>query len=171
MQTWIQPPACSDHGWHRIMSSYWLSHFYLMKNTPNCWSILVLIVGCLTSLLTSHNPKNNWCLSRIFGARFGGKNRSLSTCKLWSKQIRSWAQFLLIWLISFSRHIQWNPSKADPICPDGTFKEIIDELLFNCIKKFLCPFCFYSFFLTMWKRIIRLLSLWTPTRPYLSLLS
>jgi hypothetical protein len=31
MQKWIQPPACSDHGLHRILSSYWLAHFHLMK--------------------------------------------------------------------------------------------------------------------------------------------
>ncbi len=31
MQKWTQPPACSVHGLHRILSSYWLAHFYLMK--------------------------------------------------------------------------------------------------------------------------------------------
>ncbi len=31
MQNWTQPPACSDHGLHRILSSYWLAHCYLMK--------------------------------------------------------------------------------------------------------------------------------------------
>ncbi len=33
MQKWIQPPACSDHSLHRILSSYWLAHFYLMKKS------------------------------------------------------------------------------------------------------------------------------------------
>ncbi len=33
MQKGNQPPACSDHGLHRILSSYWLAHFYLMKNS------------------------------------------------------------------------------------------------------------------------------------------
>jgi hypothetical protein len=74
MQKWIQPPACLDHGLH----------------PPNCCSILVLIAGCWNSLLTNHNPKNNWCLSRIFVAWFGGKDRGLSTCKLWSKQAEGW---------------------------------------------------------------------------------
>ncbi len=31
MQNWTQPPACSDHGLHRILSSNWLAHCYLMK--------------------------------------------------------------------------------------------------------------------------------------------
>ncbi len=31
MQKWIQPPACLVHGLHRILSSYWLGHFHLMK--------------------------------------------------------------------------------------------------------------------------------------------
>ncbi len=33
MQKWIQPPTCSVHGLHRILSSYWLAHFYLMKKS------------------------------------------------------------------------------------------------------------------------------------------
>jgi hypothetical protein len=28
-----KPPACSDHGLHRILSSYWLVHFHLMKKS------------------------------------------------------------------------------------------------------------------------------------------
>ncbi len=61
MQIWIQPPACLDHGLHRILSSFWLAHFYLMKNLPKCCFFLVWIAG-----VTSCNPKNNWCLSGIF---------------------------------------------------------------------------------------------------------
>ncbi len=33
MQKWIQPPTCSVHGLHRILSSYWLAHCYLMKKS------------------------------------------------------------------------------------------------------------------------------------------
>jgi hypothetical protein len=33
MQKCIQPPACSDHGLHKILFSYWLAHFYLMKKS------------------------------------------------------------------------------------------------------------------------------------------
>ncbi len=43
MQKWLQPPACSDLGLHRILSCYWLAHFHLMKNPPKCTSILVWI--------------------------------------------------------------------------------------------------------------------------------
>ncbi len=42
----------------------------------------------------SHNPKNNWCLSRIFGARFGKKHIGLSTCKPWSEQAGGLEAFL-----------------------------------------------------------------------------
>jgi hypothetical protein len=31
IQKLIQPPACSDHGLYRILSSYWLAPFYLLK--------------------------------------------------------------------------------------------------------------------------------------------
>ncbi len=33
MQKLNQPPACSDHCLHRILSSNWLAHFYLMKKS------------------------------------------------------------------------------------------------------------------------------------------
>jgi hypothetical protein len=41
----------------------------------------------------SRNTKNIWCLSHIFGAWFGGNDRGLSTCKLWSKQEGGWIHF------------------------------------------------------------------------------
>jgi len=33
MQKRIQPPDCSDHSLHRILSSYWLAHCNLMKKS------------------------------------------------------------------------------------------------------------------------------------------
>jgi hypothetical protein len=33
MQKLIQPPACLVHGLHRILPSYWLAHFHLMKKS------------------------------------------------------------------------------------------------------------------------------------------
>ncbi len=44
------------------------------------------VVGILHIILSSRNPKTNWCLSRINGVRFGEKDRGLSTCKPWSEQ-------------------------------------------------------------------------------------
>ncbi len=88
MQKCIQPPAyvciasCLPIGWRTFV---------------RC-SILVWIAGCWNFLLTSHNPKNNWCLSRIFGAWFGKKDRGLSTCKPWSKQVGGWIHFCMKWL-------------------------------------------------------------------------
>jgi hypothetical protein len=70
--------SCLPVGWRTFI--WW-------KNPPKCCSMFVWIAGCWNSLLTTRNPKNNWCLSRIFGARFGGKDRSLSTCKPWSKKL------------------------------------------------------------------------------------
>ncbi len=95
MQKWIQPPACLDHGLHRILSTYWLAHYFWWKNLPKCCFILVLIAGCWSSLLTSRNPRNNWCHSCIFGACFSRKNHGLSTCKPWSKQDGGWIHFCM----------------------------------------------------------------------------
>ncbi len=95
MQKWIQSPACWDHGLHRILSSYWLAYFYLMKKSAKVLLYFGLDAGCWDSLLTSRNPKNNWCLSRIFGARYGGKDRGWSTCKPWSQHVGGWIYFCM----------------------------------------------------------------------------
>jgi hypothetical protein len=66
IQKCLQPPACSGHGLYRILSSDWLAHFYVMKKSAKCRSILVLIAGRSSHIpLTSHSPKNNCWLSRI----------------------------------------------------------------------------------------------------------
>ncbi len=78
--------SCLPIGWHTFI--WW-------KNLPKCCSVLVWIAGCWNSILTSSNPKNNWCLSSIFGAWFGGKDRGLSTCKPWSKQAGDWIHFCI----------------------------------------------------------------------------
>jgi hypothetical protein len=84
MQNWTQPPDCLDHGLHRILSSYWLAHFYLMKKSAK--ELLYFGLEWWNSLPSSRNPKDNWCLSRIYGVQFGEKDRGVSTCKLWSEQ-------------------------------------------------------------------------------------
>ncbi len=61
-----------------------------MKKSAKVLLYFGLDCGCGNSLFKSRNPKNNWCLSCIFGARFGGKDRGLSTCKPWSKQAAGW---------------------------------------------------------------------------------
>ncbi len=84
-QKWIHTPACSDHGLYRILSSYWLVHFYLMKKSAKGLHYFGLDCGMLEFSLTSRNPKKNCCLSRISGARFIGKDRGLCTYKPWSE--------------------------------------------------------------------------------------
>ncbi len=86
MQNLTQPPACSDHGLHRILASYWLAHFYLMKKSAKELLYFGMDWGMMKSLPSSRNPKNNWWLSHIYGIRFGEKDRGLSTCKLWTEQ-------------------------------------------------------------------------------------
>jgi hypothetical protein len=46
-QKLIQPPACSDHGLLRILSSYWLAHFYLMKKSAKVLLYFGLDCGML----------------------------------------------------------------------------------------------------------------------------
>ncbi len=54
MQKLIQPPACSDQGLHRILSSYWLVTFYLMKKSTKVLLYFGLGYGMLECF--THEP-------------------------------------------------------------------------------------------------------------------
>ncbi len=69
--------SCLPIGWRTFI--WW-------KNPPKCSSILVWDAEWWNFLHASRNPKNNWCFSRIYGVRFGEKDRGLSTCKPWTEQ-------------------------------------------------------------------------------------
>ncbi len=69
--------SCLPIGWRTFI--WW-------KNPPKCCSILVWIAEWWSSSLSSRNPKDNWCRSRIYGIRFGKKDNGLSTCKPWTEQ-------------------------------------------------------------------------------------
>ncbi len=77
--------SCLPFGWYTFI--WW-------KNPPKSYSILVWIAEWWNSLPSSRNPKDNWYLSRIFGAGFGEKDRGLSTCKPWSEQAGGLEAFL-----------------------------------------------------------------------------
>jgi hypothetical protein len=85
VQKWIRPPACSDKRLHRIMSSYWLAHFYLIKKSAKVLLYFGLDCGML-EFSRAVIQRTNY-VSPTFFARFGGKHHGLSTCKQWSKQI------------------------------------------------------------------------------------
>ncbi len=94
MQNWTQSPACSVHGLHRMLSSYWLAHFHLMKKSSNVQLYFGSVAEWWNFLPASRNPKNNWCLSRNYGTRFGEKDRGLSTYKTWTEQAGGLKAFL-----------------------------------------------------------------------------
>ncbi len=122
--------------------------FICWKNLPKCSSFLVWIADCWFSsniLHTSRNPKNNcwFCwISRIFGVRFGGKDRSLCPYNPWSQQVWGSDAFLYetaqnfevffqkfkikkkkkksIAIDVFLKTFQWYHYEVDPILPDGT---------------------------------------------------
>ncbi len=107
MQKWSHPSACSAVCIESCLPIGWCT-FIWWKNPPKRCSILIWIAGCWNSLISNCNPKNNWCLSRIFGARFGRKDCGLSTCKLYpNKQevgfIFAWSGSELWTLIKYSR--------------------------------------------------------------------
>ncbi len=57
MQNWTQPPACSDHGLQRILSSYWLAHFYLMKKSAKELFYFGLDCGMMKFFTFKSQPK------------------------------------------------------------------------------------------------------------------
>ncbi len=59
MQNWTQSPACSVHGLHRIVSSYWLAHFHLMKKSAKVqlYCILVRVAEWWKFLPASHKEQ------------------------------------------------------------------------------------------------------------------
>jgi len=77
--------CCLPIGWRTFI--WW-------KNPPKCSSILVWVAEWWNFLPASRNPKNNWCLSRIYGIGFGEKDHGLSTCKPWTEEAGGLEAFL-----------------------------------------------------------------------------
>jgi hypothetical protein len=93
MQKWIQPPACSDHGLHRILSSYWLAHFYLMKKSAK--ELLYFCLDC--------------GMMKFFNFKPQPKEHLISLLHLWSTVWRKRSRFEHIQtVIRTSRRIGFN---------------------------------------------------------------
>ena len=56
MQNLTQSPACSVHGLHRMLSSYWLAHFYLMKKSSKV--LLYFSSGCGMKKVFTCDPQS-----------------------------------------------------------------------------------------------------------------
>ncbi len=77
IKKWIQSPACSDHGLYRILSSNWMAHFIWWKNLPKNWLYWFGLRD--VEILHSRAVIQRTIVdgSRIFGARFGGKDHGM----------------------------------------------------------------------------------------------
>ncbi len=89
IQKLIQSPAFLDHGLFRILSSYWLSHFSLLKKSAKVRLYFGLDFGLLVFFAIV-------ILSQIFRARFGGKDHGLCTYKPRYKQAGGLDAFLYL---------------------------------------------------------------------------
>ncbi len=57
IQKWIQPPACSDHGLYRILSSFGVAQFYLLKKSTKGLHYFGLDCGMLKFFwYSTHEP-------------------------------------------------------------------------------------------------------------------
>jgi hypothetical protein len=58
MQNGTQSPACSVHGLHRMLSSYWLAHFHLMKKSTKVQLYLGSGCGMMKFFTFKPQPKD-----------------------------------------------------------------------------------------------------------------
>ncbi len=87
IQKLIRPPGCSDYGLYRIRSSYWLAHFYLLKNPPKGYTIWFGLqdVGILQIFYSRALIQRTIVdFPAFFFAQFGRKYRGLWPYKPWS---------------------------------------------------------------------------------------
>ncbi len=112
--------SCLPIGWRTFI--WW-------KNPPKCSSIVVWVAEWWNFLHASRNPKNiNWCLSRIYGVRFGEKDHGLSTCKPWTEQAGGLEAFLhravqnFEVVLNIQDHSGWCPFKG--LSNDTTLMQI-----------------------------------------------
>ncbi len=80
--------SCLPIGWHNLI--WWK----ICQSAALFWFGL-RDVGILYSQVVIQ--RTNSCLSCVFGAWFSGKDRDLSTCKPWSKQVGCWIHFCMKW--------------------------------------------------------------------------
>ncbi len=153
MQKWIQPPACSGHGLHRILFSSWLAYFQLIKKSAKVQLYFGLDCGTMEFFTSEPQPKEPlislphfWSTVRRKRSRFEHMQTVNRTSReirglfasigseLWSLLKNSKSKFKNGKHIAVddSRPIQWFHSLADPIWPNGTFNG--SEKLMICRK-------------------------------------
>jgi len=109
MQKWIQPPACSDHGLHRILSSYWLAHCYLMKKSTRVQLFFGSDCGMMKFFTLKPQPKGQLMyLPHFWGTVWRKRSRleHMQTANRTSRRIRglfAWSGSELWTLIKYSR--------------------------------------------------------------------
>ncbi len=107
MQKWLQPPACSDHGLHRILSCYWLAH--LMKKSAKVHLYFGLDCGMMEFLICKPQPKEQLMSLPHFRGMVRRKRsrfEHLQTVIRTSRRIRglfAWSSSELWTLIKYSR--------------------------------------------------------------------
>ncbi len=90
------PPACSVHGLHKMLSSYWLAHFHLMKKSAKVQ--LYFGSGCGMMKVFTCEPQSKeqlMPLPHLWNTVWRKKDRSLSTYNPWTEQAGDWVQFCM----------------------------------------------------------------------------
>ena len=109
MQKWIQPPAVSVQGLHRILSSYWLAHCYLMKKSTKVQLFLGSDFGTMKFFTLKPQPKEQLMpLPHFWGTVWRKRSRleHMQTANRTSRRIRglfAWSGSELWTLIKYSR--------------------------------------------------------------------
>ncbi len=91
MQKWIQTPACSAHGLHRILSFYWLAHCYLMKKSTKVQLFFGSDCGMVKFFTLKSQPKGQlMSLPHFWGTvwRKRSRHEHMQTVNRTSRRIR-----------------------------------------------------------------------------------
>ncbi len=109
MQKRIQSPACSVHGLHKILSSYWLAHCYLMKKSTKVQLFFGLDCGMMYFFTYKPQPKDQlMSLPHLWSMVWRKRSQleHMQTVNRTSRRIRglfAWSGSELWTLIKYSR--------------------------------------------------------------------
>ncbi len=113
MQNWTQPPACSDHGLHRILPSYLLAHCYLMKKSTKAHLYLGLDCGMMEFFTNEPQSKEQLMpLPHLWNMAWAHANHELNkqedwiqfcTKRLWTLCLLKQSDTLLVELIILAK--------------------------------------------------------------------
>ncbi len=124
-QKLIQPPAYSDHGLFRILSSYWLARFYLLKKSCKGQHYFSLDCGILAFFKYSPSSKEQLLTFRHFWSNCSAEK--IAVCAHTNRDPnKQEVEFIFVWsgldLWSLYKNLKLKFKNQKPVAVDDFFK-------------------------------------------------